>query len=518
MPVNDFEKQVQRKMDELQLRPSGEVWTEVEKRIRKEKQRRRILLWFFLAGILLLGGGGTAWWILDRTHPTTQQELAQADTKNQTAQPGNTVDPVAGKQPGTNDQSPVNNNDVAPQPSINSSSTTTNPNTTGNDPVTSTGVKNNNNRNIQPPVVTHPSSPEDQLDISTQQAAIERRRNTNNQTTKPASGKPNTTVPVSSEKTSVPSKAVDENVQKPVINKTVVPDKTTISPTGIKPVAADQPKKDSVVADSFVVKTNEPVAPAKEAIRITRKQKNKWEFGITGGMGVSTIVSGFPFFGSNSMEKNLFNGGNPNVTPNGIQGAYPAYQFAPSDPEEGAYWQVGVYAKRKVSKKLAVSAGVQMASFSTTQTLGKYVTIPTSVVNSAYSADIMNYYRTGDGTVYRNHYYYLQVPVALHWQFNKGKKLPLIVHTGITAGRLTSSDALVYTPNSNLFYRDNRLLEKMQFSAQSGVSAKLMQDKKHPVTIGVQFNYHLSRLQKVQTEGSNNMSSFGVHAGWIIKK
>jgi hypothetical protein len=40
MPVNEFEKQVQQKMDELQLRPSTEVWEEVEKRIRKEKKRR----------------------------------------------------------------------------------------------------------------------------------------------------------------------------------------------------------------------------------------------------------------------------------------------------------------------------------------------------------------------------------------------------------------------------------------------------------------------------------------------
>ena len=55
MPVNNFEKQVQQKMDELQLRPSAEVWEEVEKRIRKEKRRRRFIIWFFLFGVLALG-------------------------------------------------------------------------------------------------------------------------------------------------------------------------------------------------------------------------------------------------------------------------------------------------------------------------------------------------------------------------------------------------------------------------------------------------------------------------------
>ena len=60
MPVNNFEKQVQAKMDELQLRPSAEVWQEVEKRIRRDKKRRGMIL-FILLGVLLLGG--TGWWM-----------------------------------------------------------------------------------------------------------------------------------------------------------------------------------------------------------------------------------------------------------------------------------------------------------------------------------------------------------------------------------------------------------------------------------------------------------------------
>ena len=36
MPVNEFEKQVQQKLDELQLRPSPAVWTDVEKQIRRK--------------------------------------------------------------------------------------------------------------------------------------------------------------------------------------------------------------------------------------------------------------------------------------------------------------------------------------------------------------------------------------------------------------------------------------------------------------------------------------------------
>ena len=55
---NDFEKQVQQKMGELNLVPSEPVWTNIEKEIRK-KDKRRFFIWLPL--ILLLAGGGLYW-------------------------------------------------------------------------------------------------------------------------------------------------------------------------------------------------------------------------------------------------------------------------------------------------------------------------------------------------------------------------------------------------------------------------------------------------------------------------
>src|ERR1700730_3936067 len=65
MPANDFEKQVQQVLDELKLKPSEEVWPQVEQRIRKDKRRRRSLLWLPLL-FLLLGGAGY-WWVNHKT-------------------------------------------------------------------------------------------------------------------------------------------------------------------------------------------------------------------------------------------------------------------------------------------------------------------------------------------------------------------------------------------------------------------------------------------------------------------
>ncbi len=58
MHENNFEKQVQEKMDQLGFDPSDAVWAAVDKEINKEKRRRRpFFVLFFLSGLLLAGGG-----------------------------------------------------------------------------------------------------------------------------------------------------------------------------------------------------------------------------------------------------------------------------------------------------------------------------------------------------------------------------------------------------------------------------------------------------------------------------
>ena len=57
---NEFEKQVQQKMEELDLVPSAPVWQKIEAQIRQKKDRRRLILWIPMLLILLLGG---TWWL-----------------------------------------------------------------------------------------------------------------------------------------------------------------------------------------------------------------------------------------------------------------------------------------------------------------------------------------------------------------------------------------------------------------------------------------------------------------------
>jgi Outer membrane protein beta-barrel domain len=58
MHENNFEKQVQEKMDQLGFDPSDAVWAAVDKEINKGKRRRRpFFILFFFSGLLIAGGG-----------------------------------------------------------------------------------------------------------------------------------------------------------------------------------------------------------------------------------------------------------------------------------------------------------------------------------------------------------------------------------------------------------------------------------------------------------------------------
>src|SRR6185312_823591 len=57
MEQNNFEKNVQHKLDELKIPPSDSVWTNIEKRIgKKDKDSKLVFILFFLILFLLTGG------------------------------------------------------------------------------------------------------------------------------------------------------------------------------------------------------------------------------------------------------------------------------------------------------------------------------------------------------------------------------------------------------------------------------------------------------------------------------
>jgi hypothetical protein len=493
MPGNNFEKQVQQRMDELQLRPSAEVWEEVEKRIRKEKKRRRFILWFFLFGALSLGGA--AWWAMD-------------NNKKQTP-PGNPVVQIT-------DDKKIN--EIATDKKDN----------TKNEPVSEEQIKDSNeNKNkktevqsINNPVITKEEVvPDKKIPVAAQiKKPGKKEKITINSVPSLAKKK-------GGDKTKTSLPAVINNDQPMIAEKKDKADSITSSGeivntdvnTRIKnPVAADKnivtndpvSSKQEItpeIKDSLIAKQAEPVSKKDSS----KAKKNKWEFGVTAMAGTSHRSDGISIFDSQKSFDAFALNGNPG-------GSATQTVTTVAGPQKNFSWQIGFYAKRKLTKRTGFSAGLNFSSYSTIQQTGAFVDSSRIYNNRLYSSSVSNFYRNGTVADYNNHYYYLQLPLSFHWQINKGIKLPLVWQNGFSASFLTGSDALVYDSGSNVFYHDNKLLYKTQVAFQSGLYIKLFNKSKNPLTAGVLYNYHFSKLEKVNLSGSNHLSSFGVQLGWLL--
>ncbi|HEY1200585.1 MAG TPA: outer membrane beta-barrel protein, partial [Niastella sp.] len=122
----------------------------------------------------------------------------------------------------------------------------------------------------------------------------------------------------------------------------------------------------------------------------------------------------------------------------------------------------------------------------------------------------------GTGQVYysqkkRYRFHYIEVPVLLNWQINKGRRLPPIVFEGgVSIGRMFSADALHYEGVKGVYYEDNSLFNKTQFNFVTGLSVGLMQKSKHPIWIGPDLRYSLNGLVKKDISKGQYIWSTGI--------
>src|SRR5665213_2878656 len=87
----EFEKEVQKRMEELEFTPSEGVWINLQRGLDKEEKRRAPLFWlFFLLGGILLGAGGASLFYFHRSPSTISGTGASAETESKSP----TVSPV----------------------------------------------------------------------------------------------------------------------------------------------------------------------------------------------------------------------------------------------------------------------------------------------------------------------------------------------------------------------------------------------------------------------------------------
>jgi hypothetical protein len=291
-------------------------------------------------------------------------------------------------------------------------------------------------------------------------------------------------------------------------------------------------------------------ANAVAALPIQRKKASLWHWGVRADAGYSRISVSklFALRGLLGTDKSYAedlaarsyaspNMGASNQLLNVSATTIPVKKVAsPIQPDFAA--SVGVFIQRTLSPRLKVSVGLEYSYMSVNTQVGKKfdssiaVNIGTTslkVVPEFY--DSPGYIDTASGRfpsvqwqgpaqnqnlVYysqqqRYRFHYIEIPVTLNWQINKGRRLPPIAFEGgVSVGRLFSVDALHYEGVKGVYYEDNSLFNRTQFNFVTGLSVGLWQQSKHPVWIGPDLRYSLNGLVKKEVSTGQYLWSTGI--------
>lgn len=483
MPENEFEKKVQDKMEAFRLQPSSQVWYEVEYRIREKKRRRVIIFLLLVPGLLLLGGGG--WWLKKRP----AEKLTAVKTVN--AKTNNT----------TNTE-------------IKNKATTaliTNPNE--NIPATSTVTTKKEPWKTAQPAVAEMKTIKQLISIS---KGNEKKSSWQDETKRTYSTNSIAGKVKSKQKTRNEKDNSNTIITTPEVPVSVATEPVLIKSPVDNPVAAGSSNEKTAIAKPETVQKMDTVISVTAVAELSQKQKKpgkkKWEAGFTVSIGPDRLTDGnIAPFGEKALADAYSNSG-------GVASS-PQVSFADSIPLKGMAWQAGVYAKRKLGKKTAVSAGLNFSYYSVKQRVGIFTDSVRMISNELNSVTTGGYYQAGGLTNYKNKYYFFQIPLLFHWQINKGRKLPPFEwENGLAFSFLAGSDAVVYDKYAHLFYKDKRVFNSFNLVYQSGFSVRFFEEKKHPLSAGFYYNYHISKLQKVNPPDYNHLSSFGIKINWVLKK
>jgi len=459
MEQNNFEKNVQQKMDEFKIAPSDSVWTNVGKRIdKKEKDRKVIFILFFLIVFLLSGG----YWLLNLSK---KDQKSNQQISNVIEEKSNSKETNKGDSSSANLQIESKNIQSSHRPAL----------------VLSKKIKNFKRISV----------------IKNQKEKYENYQNS--------------TVEVT-------AKRIEES-KKERNNADLIFELNTINLVQIeKENDADQFKANieskidvnnflnelkSEIAEHQLIAKND-IAKKNDSIK---NHKQHWDIGFT--------FSG----GESSIESNLFQRSFPvaNYVSNTPPGGIPSYYFQPSPIKNSIAFIIGALIEKNISPRGKIALGLSYKYYSVINEVGKKV--DSLLSPSAQYFSVSNSYNSFTSShAYRNNFQYLEVPVSFELQLNKNKKLPLFWQAGVDVSELIGSNALQFEASPGIYYNDNSMFNKTQFGLHTGLFATLFSRQKVSFSFGPYFYYSASSLAGSGLYDGKHFRFIGIRTEVSIKK
>jgi len=473
MPENEFEKKVSSEMQDLRVKPSEKVWLHVEERIRKKKKRRVFVIIFFLAGLALLG-----YWQRHNLFSGNETPVAKID--------GN---------PKPDDINATEQNKA-----------TENKQETG--PSTQSTAKPTENKNA-PPVKKGPGRNKDEVKITVKSTRTSE-PNTNqdnvkksipaneNEKNKPVQEKKQIEEPASliiaktdPVKTNEKEDSIDIKAEEPGIKKELTKVPETVAPgnkvdsTATK--IADAKQEELTKIDT--VSAKKPLTDSAAVVVQKQTPTKKWKWGIEFTPGISSLNN--EFFSLN-MNKSLADA--YGVPQSGSGSGFPLPPSPPSESASSFAFQIGGLAKKQLTKKSSVSVGLRYGYYSDKIRVGRDSVLPAGPLSNSVNTNY--FYRVSNSFQDKiNSYHFIEAPINYHLRLNKNDQQPFEWSIGFSVSRLIASNALMYdTAFRGIYYKNNKLLNKTQFSLSTGLSFTLINSKNFRWSAGPVADLHLNSL------------------------
>ncbi|HZE83483.1 MAG TPA: hypothetical protein VE035_04200, partial [Puia sp.] len=182
--------------------------------------------------------------------------------------------------------------------------------------------------------------------------------------------------------------------------------------------------------------------------------------------------------------------------------AAPIYSTDPIQPDF-SFW-AGIFAQRPILKRISLSVGLNLHYYSAIISTGKQVINPpiaSPVTSSLFYGSTGSpvtslsypYYPSGTGSRFTNRYYFLELPLALQWQLNRSRKLPIFWEAGLSVSRLMGADALYYDGKMGVYYKNKGYNEQTELNASTALMVGLNSGAGR-MQLGPQLQYGLTSL------------------------
>lgn len=498
MQDHEFEKKVHTQMEDLRVSPSEGVWNHVEKELRKGKRKRRFLL---LLPLLLLVSAAGYWWVQQPGQPSdsiAEKQLVN-DSKNNPATSSNIDIPERKENKPqlteTNNQQSSAKNQSVPAIEKNSNNQVADltPSVRNKDHAAAKSAFHLNKKEKRSLFYgTAPSQKENKSRKKSKQYI--------------AKGEEHS----STEKlTSAPVVLIPPGV--PKVSPFSYPEVKAVSEVNKTAIEMGEPAKSDTVAK------NVSTEPAPVIVQKNKQSKNysKWQWGITASAGIARVVQGGIL---NAFDKSAVLDASGNNTGSQVPGLN---NGKAATINIGSNWSAGFFVQRTLSERVHLSAGLQYDYFSTQYNIG--TRIDSSLVirnNISYDVLVSNFYRNSSvsRSIYKSKYHLVELPVNLRVKFSKSNRLPFYWNSGLSVGRLFSTNALHYDGITGVYYKDNNLFQRTQVGLHTGLSFQLFPNSKYPLEVGPQFHYKFSRLLKVNNGDGRHLLSGSILFRWYLKK